>query len=271
MPTPFSLTLTAEQREEFDAAGVLVLPGYFPARDMAALADAVWSDISRRFGIERRRPETWTVERPGKFQSLVRSGGLRAFGSDRLFAIGDLFLGAGKWIRPRPHQIGAPLVTFPMRTSWEVPHKLWHLDTSASDCIASLPGIRVFTFLEPSLPRGGGTPYIAGSHRLALEIAARTPGAHLHSQDLRAILAQEHPWFAALFEEGGPDRVQRFMIDGARIGGTDVRVHEMLGQPGDAIIVHPAVFHSIAVNALDSPRMMLMQFLFAESYMAQLA
>lgn len=267
MPHPYTLSLSADQRAAFDAAGVLVLPGYFPAGDMAAMADAVWSDMHRRFGIDRQQPETWTIERPGKFQGLVRSGALRAFGSERLFAIGDAFLGEGAWLKPKPHQTGAPLVTFSTGAKWDVPHRLWHLDTSASDCIDRLPAIRVFTFLEPSRPRGGGTPYIAGSHRFAMEIAARTPDAHLHSPDVRAVLEREHPWFAALFRAGGQDRVQRFMTDGAVINGTMVQVREMIGEPGDAVIMHPAVFHSIAVNELRRPRMMLMQVLAREGFL----
>ncbi len=82
------------------------------------------------------------------------------------------------------------------------------------------------------------------------------------------MLAKEHLWFAALFAPGGKDRVQHFMIDGAEIGGVRVQVREMLGEPGDAILMHPAMFHSIAVNALDRPRMMLMAFLGQDGPMA---
>jgi hypothetical protein len=255
----FSLHLTTQQREEFDRTGVLRLPGYFPAQDMAAMADAVWADMHRRFGIDRRRRETWTVERPGKFQSIVRSGAFRALASQRLFAIGDAFLGAGQWTRPK--WVGAPMVTFSKGETWDVPHRLWHLDTSASDCLDRLPLIRFFTFLEASRPRGGGTPYILGSHCLAVEIAARTPQLHLHSPDIRAVLEREHPWFAELFKPAGDDRRRRFMVEGAVIDGLEVRVCEMTGEPGDVVVMHPAMFHSIAVNALDRPRMMLMQFL----------
>jgi hypothetical protein len=259
MSSPFTLTLTPDQRADFERDGVLVLPGYFPTADMNAMADALWADLFRRFAIDRRRPETWTIERPGKFQPLIRAGAFRAFGSERLMAIGDAFLGAGRWQKPR--WLGYPLVTFPTAQAWDVPHRLWHLDISASLCLKRLPYIRVFTFLAASRPMGGGTPYVVGSHRLALSIAARTPERHLHSRDIRLALAAEQSWFAALFAAGGADREQRFMRDGAVIDGVAVAVREMLGEPGDAILMHPALLHGIAVNALRQPRMMLMQFL----------
>lgn len=262
MASTFSLNLTTDQRAEFERDGVLCLPGYFPAQDMARMADAVWADLHKRFAIDRWRPETWTVERPGKFQSIMRSGAFRAFASPRLFAIGNAFLGERPW--PKSHLGGMPMVTFSKGETWDVPHRLWHLDTSASDCLGPLPQIRVFTFLEPSRPRGGGTPYIIGSHRLAMEVASRRPEEHLHTPDIRGVLEREHAWFAALSRPGGGDRRQRFMIEGDVLNGVEVRVREMTGEPGDAILMHPAVFHSIAVNELDRPRMMLMQFLWRQ-------
>lgn len=265
MSNPPSFALSTDQRDEFERTGVLALRGYFPAADMRAMADKIWADLFRRFSIDRRRPETWTVERPGKFQPIIRAGAFRAFGSERLFAIGDAFLGAGRWQKPR--WLGYPLVTFPAGKAWDVPHRLWHLDTSASDCLDRLRCVRVFTFLEPSRPRGGGTPYVVGSHRLAMRIAARTPQSHLHSREIRKVMEKEHRWFRELFAAGGKDRVQRFMLDGAVVDGVEVRVCEMLGEPGDTILMHPALLHGIAVNGLRQPRMMLMQFLGLEGEM----
>ena len=262
MATSQPLILTAAQRDEFDQTGALVLPGYFPAHDMAAMADAVWADLLKRFGIDRRRPQTWTTERPGKFQSIARAGAFKAFASPRLMAIGDAFLGAGQWMPPRaPERGGLPMVTFNAGHAWEAPHRLGHLDQSASMSVGRLPCIRVFAFLEPSRPRGGGTCYVAGSHRLAIAVAARTPEKHLHTPDVLAAFRAEHPWFDALFSPGGDDRVRRFMTEGAVCDDVPVRVREMTGEVGDVVLLHPATLHCAAVNERPTPRMMLMAIL----------
>jgi hypothetical protein len=55
--------------------------------------------------------------------------------------------------------------------------------------------------------------------------------------------------------------------------GVEVRVRETVGESGDIYIMHPAMLHTIAPNALDQPRMMLAQtlakFSLAESSMPE--
>lgn len=254
----YVFSLTSEQQSEYGRAGVLSIPGYFPAADMAGMADAIWSDIHARFGIDRERPETWTVERPAKFQKLARSGAFRALGSERLFAIGDALLGPGAWEMPK--RFGFPLVTFAAHAP-ERSRPLWHTDVPPSACIGAVPTLRLFTFLEPVLPRGGGTLFVAGAHRLAREIAGRTPGQTVRSADLRAALKREHPWFADLFSTGA-DGLARFMGDnGTVLNGVEVCVREMTGEPGDLVLMHPAMLHAGADNLLPRPRMMLTEWL----------
>jgi hypothetical protein len=55
--------------------------------------------------------------------------------------------------------------------------------------------------------------------------------------------------------------VQRFMIEEGQARGLSVRVVEMTGDPGDVVVMHPFVLHTPAANALDTPRMMLVQSL----------
>jgi ectoine hydroxylase-related dioxygenase (phytanoyl-CoA dioxygenase family) len=223
------------------------------------MADALWADLGRRYGIERQSPETWTKERPAQFLAIARSGAFRAMGSDRLTALGDAMLGKGAWTRPR--YWGQPLVTFPSG-AWDVPHAVWHLDYPGAGSIAAPPAIRVFTFLEPVRPRGGGTPYVAGSHRVVADLVAKSgPGEVMRSADVRQVLGLAEPWFVALFKPGGGDRVRRFMTDEGRARGLPVRVEEMTGDPGDLVVMHPFVLHTVAANTLDTPRMMLVQSL----------
>ena len=255
----YSLSLTAEQRSEFERAGALFIPGYFPADDMARMADAVWTDMHQRFGIDRERPETWTTERPAKFQKLIRSGAFRALGSERLFAIGDAFFGAGAWEMPK--RFGFPLVTFAAAPAPERAKPLWHTDIPPSMSVEALCCMRIFTFLEPVHPRGGGTLFIEGSHRLAMKIAGRTPGETVRSADVRETLGKENCWFADLFRSSGEDIVARFSHSNEMANGVDVRVREMTGEAGGLVLMHPAMLHAGTENHLRSPRMMLTEWL----------
>ena len=251
--------LDSPQLLTFERSGVLRLPSFLPSADAAAMADAIWSDLAERYGIDRRRRETWTVERPAQYQALVRSGAFDRLGATPLCELADAFLGADAWIRPK--RWGQPLVTFPSG-GWDVPHATWHLDLPASDSLETLPAIRIFAFLESVAPRGGGTPYIAGSHRVVIDRARQVRrGRILRSADMRALLKGEEPWLAALCAAGGGDRTRRLQTWGT-MRGLPVRVEEMTGEPGDVTVMHPAIFHTVAPNGLDRPRMMLVNTIY---------
>jgi hypothetical protein len=251
-----TFTLTPEQRDEFDRRGVVRLPGFYPRADIDVMADRLWQDLERRFGILRDRPETWTIAGPAHFQALKRSGAFNALGSPRMSDLADALLGVGKW--EAPSRWGGPLVTFPTPTP-HLSRPPWHLDIGGLEYLSPLPVLRVFTFLEPVLPSGGGTLYVAASHLLALEIE-RTHGGPPRSAYVRERLKSEQPWFARLGAARSV-KVRELMGSEARIGGHTVRLEEMTGAPGDLIIMHPATLHGTAHNALDHPRMMLTEWI----------
>ena len=47
------------------------------------------------------------------------------------------------------------------------------------------------------------------------------------------------------------------MQEDGRAREITVQVDEMTGEPGDLIVMHPVMLHTIAPNSLDRPRMML--------------
>jgi hypothetical protein len=159
------------------------------------MANRLWSDMERRFGMLRGRPDSWTVAGPAQFQALVRGGAFDALGSPKMAELADALLDAGAW--DPPAHWGTPLVTFPT-PSWRLPRPPWHLDTRACRCLSPMPVLRAFTFLEPVRPGGGGTLYVWGSHRLALEMDRAPGGSVMRSADSRKRLSAEHPWFARL-------------------------------------------------------------------------
>lgn len=253
---PETFDLTRQQLDEFERRGVLRLPGFYPTADIGAMADRLWADLERRYGMRRNRPESWTVPFPAQFQELKRSGAFAALGSTELFCLADRLLGAGGW--DQPAHWGVPLVTFPTPEPRQA-RPPWHLDIGGAEPLSPLPILRLFTFLEPVRPLGGGTLYVAGSHRLAMEVE-RTHGRPVRSAQVRNWLEAEHPWFAELLATPTVDLRALIGVE-AQVGPCTVRLEEMIGAPGDVIIMHPAILHGAAHNSLDRPRMMLTEWI----------
>jgi hypothetical protein len=247
MPHP----LTADQQDEFARRGVLSLPGFFPTADIAIMRDRLWADLETRYGLMRRDASSWPTSPPSQFQTLRRSGAFAALASPKLFALADALIGPGRWAAPE--HWGAPLVTFPSLAP-VLPRPPWHLDIGGQEPLSPLPTLRIFTFLEPVGARGGGTLYVAGSHHHALA-CERFHGAPVRSAQVRDWL-KRHPWFDRLLAT--PTESLRCLIDvEAQIGAHAVALGEMTGQPGDLIIMHPALLHAPNHNGCDRPRMML--------------
>ena len=194
---------------------------------------------------------------PAHFQKLTGTGAFDAMATGQLCAVIDGLLGAGRW--QRPAHWGRPLVTFPNPgTAWDVPTSDWHLDSQDLE----LTMVAVFAHLVPVRPRGGGTLVITGSHRLTTPAGPEAANAPVRSREVKAYLSTLHPWLRDLWSAGGDaGRIHRYLTAGAVIDGVEVRVEELTGEPGDAVIMHPRLLHVAAPNTLDSPRLMLLQFL----------
>jgi hypothetical protein len=252
--------LTPEQHAEFDRRGVLRLPGFYPADVIGPMADRLWADLEQRFGILRDHPESWTVANPAHFQALKRSGAFSGLGSPRMAALADAVLGEGAW--DAPPLWGGPLVTFPTALP-HLPRPPWHLDIGGLERLDPLPILRAFTFLEPAPPGGGGTLYVAGSHQLALAIERGHDGP-VRSAFVRERLRRDHPWFAELLA-ARTGNLRRLMSVEAEAGGHPVRLEEMAGEPGDLIVMNPAILHGTGHNGSDRPRMMLTEWIHRRS------
>ncbi len=249
--------LSPAQRVEFDRRGILRLPATIPPADVTAMRQRLWQHLADTHGTLPDRPETWTVGSPAQFQKLTGTGAFDALAAGPLCAVIDGLLGAGRW--QRPAHWGRPLVTFPdPGPAWDVPTSGWHLDTQDLE----LTMLVVFAHLAPVRPRGGGTLVITGSHRLTTPAGPRAGDAPVRSREVKAYLSTLHPWLHDLWQAGGgTDRIRRYLTEGADIDGVPVRVEELTGEPGDAVIMHPRLLHAVAPNRLGTPRLMLLQFL----------
>ena len=248
--------LSSAQRDEFDRRGILRLQATIPPADVTAMRQRVWQHLTDQDGIHPDQPPTWPAHPPAQFQKLTGTGAFDAMATSQLTAAIDGLLGPGQW--QQPAHWGRPLVTFPHPgTAWDVPTSDWHLDTQDLE----LTMLAIFAHLAPIRPRGGGTLVVTGSHRLTTPKGPQAAGAPVRSREVKAYLRTLHPWLHDLWNpHGDTGRIHRYLTEGADIDGVHVRVEELTGEPGDAIIMNPRLLHVVALNSLDTPRLMLLQF-----------
>jgi hypothetical protein len=192
MPGPCE-GLTPEQAEAYAAEGVVRLPGLIDLEAAEAMRSRVWHRLETRHGLWRDRPDTWRIPHPA--QLTAKNDDFAAVGNAAVRGLLDQLLGVGGWKEPE-HWGGLPLVTLPGHYDrWDVPHRNWHLDVAATP---EPPRVaRLFVVLARSEPSGGGTGYIAGSHRVLRRLAQRE-GQALNSGAVRKLLKAEAAWYAAL-------------------------------------------------------------------------
>jgi ectoine hydroxylase-related dioxygenase (phytanoyl-CoA dioxygenase family) len=235
--------LTAEQRATFDRDGILALRGAFTGEQAAAMRAVIWRELERRHGIVEGDRSTWTVERPYGMKSSKKSRVFAAILGPEVRAVLDDLFGSGAWIEPK--HMGQVLITFPGSAPWAVPSKLWHADF-ASEGVEGLFAVKLWAVVGDLPPGAGGTPQLAGSHRaFARHLATLENREYKHARDS---FMRSHPWLRSIGDASVDEEVD--------VDGLPLRVVELTGRPGDVFLTHPWVFHSIAVNASDVPRLM---------------
>lgn len=252
--------LTPVQVSEFEQHGLLRLPRAVPAATAQAMRERLWAFLSIMHGRRQDDPATWNpLDGRARFKTLMRTGAFDDLGEHLAEPVTDL-LGQGSWNRPA--HWGHPLVTFPSPDrQWAIPATGWHVDAHQWST-GPTPGLVAFTFLEQALPRGGGTLVIPGSHHLTWRLCRRA-GGFMKTAQMKTALAHEHSWFADLWRAPitDPDRMRRYLEDGAVIQDTRVRIAELCGRPGDVVLMNQRVLHATAPNTRTTPRMMLADFL----------
>jgi hypothetical protein len=243
---------------QFHRTGLLRLPGAVAATDIEAMVDRIWEHLDRSYGIVRDRPETWTVGTPSGLRAITAAPQFQALGSTAVRDAVDDLLGEGRWVPPR--RWGRLLVTFPSGAAeWDLPRGgAWHNDFVPPRPEGGLRAVQLFVILTDLPARGGGTLVLTGSHHLIGRYLADS-GAAPHPRQLRHVLGA-HPWLRDLWQPSrcasAEQRIHRFMTDGTRIGGVDLRVVELTGRAGDAYVMHCDTFHAAAPNCRHEPRLM---------------
>jgi len=247
--------LTQTQRAAFDRDGLIRLPGAVPRDDALGMATRIREFLATEDAIRLNGEDEDLAQRPGGFQSLARAGAFDRIDVSAIPAALDDLFGSEGWERP-PHW-GRPLVTYKVSDQpWDVPtSSSWHIhQRTGADGI--LQRVNIFVVLSTLRPRGGGTLFLTGSHRLIAEFSQH--GAK--TKALRRILGERDPWLAGLWGStpAAPfERRTRYLDAGVVIDGISLNVVEATGEPGDTYLMRTDIFHCAAPNALDEPRIML--------------
>ncbi len=250
------ITLSSEQLVHFAEQGYVRVPAALSPAFVKRVQSALWAELKAQYRVAKEDPGTWREGCIVNKDLIDRAAGVEI--GPRLVGAVNQLLGAGKW---RPLKtLGALLLTFPDGTArpWERVLD-WHFDNDPHDYLDGITELMLFTFYSSVGPRGGGTLLLAGSHRLvARYITARAEAGTPDSLPLTDGLAQWHGWLAEMMRSGAVDaRPTATLMEAAvDVHGIPVQIIELTGEPGDAVLCHPAMLHAVSANSAPLPRIM---------------
>ncbi len=244
------MTLTPQQREDFERRGVLKLGALLSAEAVRNARELVYRKLEQigvtqaggwrlADGSKPQWPATGLKtskvigNRQPQFEALIDE--------PAVIEVAAALLDGQAWDRTifkRPQL----LLTLPNADAWTLPTG-WHSDFPRLASRQS-PGIQLFVCLDEVRPRGGATLVVAGSHRLLND------GRFLRTADITAALGRT-AFFQRLF--AGSAAADLPIGEEDRI---ELQVMEMTGAPGDAYLMDLRLLHAAAPNASDRPRLM---------------
>ena len=258
--------LTEEELQSFRERGYVRIPQAFPRETALRIQDFMWAELERLHGIHRHDRSTWPTPRAdarwGQRYGLKKTKDnaiYNGIGSRRLLNAMYQIIGPRSWVK---NSWGGFLISFPVQGEgpWTVSRD-FHPEIGAGPDLKVWrpPHLLTFAHVSDVRPKGGGTLVVEGSHRLVVRYFNGLKEVRAKQKTLIAKFARSHPWLAELMgktpDQG--DRLRRFMSEGAMIEGVHARVVELTGEPGDAVLWHPALLHARSQNRSDTPKFVL--------------
>jgi hypothetical protein len=249
--------LSSNDLAHFADQGFVRVIDALPTPFVAKVQTAIWDQLHAQYGIARQDPTTWRPGWCGINKKIIDS----AVGSEitpRLVAAIDQLLGAAQW---RPVKtLGGLLLTMPEpeHTPWD-PALDWHFDNDPRAYLGRVDELMLFTFFSSVRPRGGGTVVLAGSPRLVERyLVACADGSVTDTLPQTAGLAAWHPWLEEIMSSRPSDARSTAMLmeEPVEVDGVPLQIVELMGEPGDAVLCHPAVLHAVSMNCSTIPRFM---------------
>lgn len=248
--------LSAEDLHHFGAWGFVRVPQALSDTFVARVRAAVWRNLEARTGMVEADRSTWRPEWCGVNKDKI-DGFAGTPVTERLAgAIGQI-LGEGSWRPLRTY--GGLLMTMPEPTPepWEVVRRGWHFDNDPRAYQSGVTELMLFTVYSPVEAQGGGTLVLAGSHHLAQAYVRSLAEGWDKPNDTLDAFGKWCPYLAQLQGLQPREAPESFQVGVlSEVEGTQVFVAELTGEPGDAILCHPALWHATSRNASDRPRIM---------------
>jgi ectoine hydroxylase-related dioxygenase (phytanoyl-CoA dioxygenase family) len=253
--------MTPDDWKLFESRGLICFRGFLPVEKVARVQKAVRECLEQEAlsrGGDRRLEEMSPSSPMAGKKILVKLLKRRVEVQDLIR--GEVEQAATELLHEQPiftlQDSASILFTWPNAATWTVPATSWHVDMPRLGD-TGIPGVQVFTFLDTVAPGGGCTVIVAGSHQLA------NGRGRLSSGQVKRVLKRE-PYFRELMSREVSDR-QFFLHEPARVGGVEVQVVELYGEPGDVYFTDLRVLHAAAPNASTSPRIMMTNRYFLKS------
>jgi hypothetical protein len=247
--------LDDEQHQAFRMDGFVRLPGALPEAVTAEMLERLWCLLEAK-GANRDDASTWNASFACGLQAIRKSDPEPRQCEPLREALDAAFCGA-EW-STKPHW-GQALVTFPVADRWNLPRGPWHLDHPFVQG-SRVSGVNMFLFVDTIEPRGGGTLVLRSSPQLIGRFVREMGVAKLRTMkaaEIKSLLFASQPVLKELTGKPmRPGRTERLTESENDIDGISVRVVELVGEPGDVVLAHPWLLHTISQNVSDRPRLM---------------
>jgi hypothetical protein len=241
--------LSPDELARFSARGWVRLRSAFPPAAAARMHEFMWEQLRLRHGADPNDPTTWHWSSNGLNRNASNPV-YRDVGSPRMRGAITQLLGHSPW--KMPDHWGGFLVNAPHGgdAAWRIPTDGWHWDQQPG---ASL---FVFTLYAPLGPREGGTLIVDGSHHLIRRFYSSGTVVGKRKKALTREFNRSHPWLGRLTGVApcSSDRVAEFTADTVDADGITLRVSEVTGDAGDAILCDGCIYHVAPPRVGPRPR-----------------
>lgn len=249
--------LSSNDLAHFADQGFVHVTNALPAPFVAEVQTAIWGQLHTQYGITRQDSTTWRPSWCGINKKIIDAEvGVKI--TPRLVAAIDQLLGVDQW---RPLKtLGGLLLTMPQPegTPWE-PAFDWHFDNDPRVYHEQANELMLFTFFSSVQPRGGGTLVLAGSPRLVQRyLTAHTESGIMDAPIRTANLAAWYPLLAEIMNRRQREACSTATLMEAlfEVDGIPLQIIELTGEPGDVVLCHPSLIHTVSMNCSTVPRMM---------------
>lgn len=248
--------LSAEQLHDFDKWGYVRVPQALSEEFVERVRTVIWREVEAQYGMVETDPSTWRPEWCGINKDKI-DGYARTQVTQRLSDAISQILGEGLWRPIRTY--GGLLMTIPEPNAraWEAVGIGWHFDNDPRFYLSGFDDLMLFTFYSSVEAQGGGTLALAGSHRLIETFLQSNEVADYDGNTLTKAFMKWHPYLAQLQGLQPREHPDAYRIGTvSEVNGIEVCVAEFTGEPGEAILCHPALLHAGSRNPSNQPRIM---------------